>query len=73
MTFEEATDVFYDPARVEYFDDGHSEGEGRYGVIGFSRKGRLLIVSFTPRGHRLRIISARTTERDEDKHYEQGS
>lgn len=67
MTFEEATDVFYDAARVEYFDDGHSEDEGRYGVIGFSLKGRLLIVSFTPRGERLRIISARKAERDEER------
>lgn len=31
--FDEAADVFYDPNRVELFDEGHSEEEGRYVVI----------------------------------------
>jgi len=73
VTFFEATDVFYDPARIEFYDEEHSEEEGRYAGIGFSRKGRLLFVVFTPRVERIRIISARTAEREEEKRYEQGS
>ena len=58
---------------VTFYDAEHSEEEGRYAGIGFSRKGRLLFVVFTPRGQRIRIISARTAEREEEKRYEQGS
>ncbi len=68
VSFDEATDVFYDPDRVELFDEGHSEDEARYVVLGFSRKGRLLFVSFTPIGnHTTRIIHARVAERKWEK------
>jgi len=52
------------------FDDGHSEDEPRYSVIGFSRRGRLRMVSFTVRGPRIRIIHAHIAETDEEKLYE---
>ena len=45
VSFEEATDVFYDEGRVELFDEEHSEDQGRYSIIGFSNKARLLFVS----------------------------
>ena len=73
VTFMEAQSVFQDPERVELYDEEHSEEEGRFAAIGFSSKGRLLLVVFTPRGERTRLIGARTTERDEEKIYEQGS
>jgi hypothetical protein len=73
VTFTEAQTVFQDPARVELYDEDHSEEEGRFAVIGFSTKGRLLVVIFTPRGERTRLISARIAERDEEEIYEQGS
>jgi uncharacterized DUF497 family protein len=72
VTFVEAQTVFRDPARVEFYDEEHSEDEGRHAVIGFSRKGRLLFVVFTLRAERIRLISARTAEKDEEKRYEQG-
>lgn len=73
VTFAEAITVFRDASRVELYDEEHSEDEGRFAVIGFSTKGRLLIVIFTPRGQRTRIISARIAEHDEEEIYEQGS
>jgi uncharacterized DUF497 family protein len=73
VTFREAQTVFQDPARVEFYDETHSEDEGRFAVIGFSNKGRMLFVVFTPRGERTRLISARIAERDEEDMYEQGS
>ena len=73
VTFTEAQSVFQDPERVELYDEEHSEEEGRFATIGFSSKGRLLLVVFTLRGERTRLVSARTTERDEEKIYEQGS
>src|SRR2546421_12176736 len=48
VSFEEATDVFYDEGRVELFDEEHSEDQGRYSIIGFSNKARLLFVSYVP-------------------------
>src|SRR6266581_6893087 len=41
VTFREAQTVFQDPARVEFYDETHSEDEGRFAVIGFSNKGRM--------------------------------
>ena len=74
VSFDEAADAFYDPNRVELFDEGHSEDEARYVVLGFSSKGRLLFVSFTPVGkHTTRIIHARVAERKWRKVYEENS
>ena len=73
VTFTEAQSVFQDPERVELYDEAHSEEEGRFAAIGFSSKGRLLLVVFTPRGERTRLITARTTERDEENISEKGS
>lgn len=74
VSFDEAADTFYDPNRVELFDEGHSEDEGRYIVLGFSGKGRFLFVSFTPIGNDLtRIIHARVAERKWRKVYEENN
>lgn len=72
VTFQEGRSAFADPRGVEFYDEDHSEEEGRYARIGFSGKGQLLFVIFTIRGQRTRIISARIAERDEEKRYEQG-
>ena len=73
VRFDEAADVFYDPDRVELFDEGHSEEEGRYVVIGFSVQGRLLFVSFKPVDNLIRIIHARVAERKWRKFYEENN
>ena len=74
VSFDEAADAFYDPNRVELFDEGHSEGEARYVVLGFSSKGCLLFVSFTPVGKdTTRIIHARVAERKWGKFYEENN
>ena len=74
VVFDEAADAFYDPRRVELFDEGHSEDEGRYVVIGFSAKGRLLFVSFKPLDNNLiRIIHSRVAERKWRNVYEENN
>ena len=74
VSFDEAADVFYDPNRVELFDEGHSQDEARYVVLGFSSKGRLLFVSFTPLGNdTTRFIHARVAERNWREFYEENS
>jgi uncharacterized protein len=70
VSFEEAVAVFYDPLAATFDDLDHSVGERRLITIGFSARGRLLIVSHAERGEALRIISARRATPLERKKHE---
>ena len=59
VAFAEASTIFRDPRSRTQFDYTHSEGEDRFATMGVSGKGRVLLVIHTPRGERVRIISAR--------------
>jgi uncharacterized protein len=72
VSFEEAKTVFDDPLYVDLYDPDHSEEESRYLIIGKSRGGSLLIVSYTERGNAIRIITARDVTRAEREAYEEG-
>jgi hypothetical protein len=71
VTFEEAATVFRDPLAYLFDDDAYSAEEHRELIIGYSRRNRLLIVSFAERGDVIRIISARKADGDERRDYEQ--
>ncbi len=58
VTFEEAELAFYDENAVILFDDTNSAEEIRNQLIALSPN-RLLLVSYTERFERIRIISAR--------------
>ena len=65
--------VFGDPLAVIFEDEGHSDDEFREIIIGHSVLERLLLVSFTERGHDVvRIISARKATKKERKDHEEG-
>jgi uncharacterized DUF497 family protein len=70
VSFEEAKSVFFDPFAETYPDRRHSAVEKRELTIGHSGARRLIIVSYTHRGHAARIISARLTTRQERVAYE---
>lgn len=72
ISFEEATTVFDDPLYVDFYDPDHSQEEHRYIIIGESKQGRVLIVSYTERGDVIRPISARRLTPSERKDYEEG-
>ncbi|HHT9126550.1 MAG TPA: BrnT family toxin [Candidatus Brocadiia bacterium] len=72
VTFQETATVFGDPLAVTFADPDHSANEQRYITFGLSRHKRLLVVSHTDRGERIRIISARLTTRKERRIYEEG-
>jgi uncharacterized DUF497 family protein len=72
VAFEEAKTVFNDPLYIDFYDPDHSHDERRYLIIGESRQGRLLLVSYTERGNVIRLISAREATRTERKVYEEG-
>lgn len=71
VSFGEAKTVFNDPFSITIFDPDHSIDEDRYIDIGFSLKGRLIIVSYTERGESIRIISSREAKGKELKNYEE--
>lgn len=70
VTFAEAATVFQDPLAYIFDDEKHSEQEYRELIIGHSNQSRLLIVSFTERANRIRIISARKADQGEREDYE---
>ena len=68
--FAEAQTVFGDPLEVTIADPDHSDGEFRFLSLGKSAADRLLVVSYTERGSRVRIISAREATPKERREYE---
>src|SRR5436309_11947444 len=62
--------VFADPLELTIADPDHSEAEQRFLSIGQSKTGRLLVVAYTERAGRTRIINAREASSQERKHYE---
>ena len=72
VRFEEGKTVFNDPFSWTFPDPEHSDIEQRYLDIGYSSKGRILVVSHTERGGNIRIISCRKATATERRAYEEG-
>jgi hypothetical protein len=70
VSFDEAVTVFYDPLSATFDDEGHSADEARLITVGYSARGRLLVVAHTERGASMRIISARRATARERKRHE---
>ena len=70
ISFDEATTVFGDPLSVTILDPDHSLSEDRFIDLGMSHQARLIVVSYTERGRRIRIVSARLATRRERRTYE---
>ena len=70
VTFPEAMPVFGDPLEFVIADPDHSEDECRFLSMGLSAVGRLLVVAYTERQGRIRIISARKATPRERRQYE---
>ena len=73
VSFEEALTVFADPLAAIFDDPDHSAEERRELIIGRSSKQNLLVVSFTERADRVRIITARKVTARERQDYEQSA
>jgi uncharacterized protein len=72
VSFGEAVTVFADPLSLTGYDPGHSDDEDRFITMGTSAAGRLLVLSHTDRGDKVRLISAREASRRERRDYEDG-
>jgi hypothetical protein len=71
ISFTEAKTVFNDPLSLTIYDPKHSINENRFIEIGRSSQGRLIIVVYTERLDKIRIISSRKATNNERKQYEQ--
>ena len=68
VAFAHAIKAFIDAFSVEWIDEREAYGEERFNLLGMC-DGALLHVTYTDRGDRLRIISARRATRNEQDHY----
>lgn len=59
VSFDEGKTVFDDPLSVTIFDSEHSSDEPRFTDIGMSNKERILVVVYTERASKIRLISCR--------------
>lgn len=71
IRFEEAKSVFADRQSITISDSSHSNAEDRFVDIGYSDRGHLLVVVYTERNARIRMISCRKATNTEIKLYEQ--
>jgi uncharacterized DUF497 family protein len=71
VDFAAAARIFLDPYRLEREDIRFPYGETRFAVIGMVGV-QVLVVIYTPRGERIRLISARKANRRERRAYDTG-
>jgi uncharacterized DUF497 family protein len=69
VTFSEAQAVLLDPYALTR-EDLHAEGEPRFVTLGMGAKGRILLVVWTPRGDRIRLISSWKANQPQRQRYE---
>ena len=65
--FEDAARIFLDDNRIDFLDEKHSDDEECWKVIGMVKN--ILAVIYTERGEKLRLISARYANREEEDEY----
>jgi len=70
VDFADAVGALEDELALTMPDPGRAEA--RFLTMGRDPSGRLLVVAFTWRGERIRIISARAATRRERRQYEEG-
>ena len=66
----ECEQLFFNRPLIVRRDDGHSESETRYYVLGRTDASRLLFAVFTIRGDKVRVISARDMTHAERRRYQ---
>ena len=71
VTFAEAQTVFFDEYAIQFFDPEHSVDEDRFILLGTSFKSKALVVChcFREEETKIRIISARKADKDEQQAY----
>ncbi|MDD5147667.1 MAG: BrnT family toxin [Candidatus Daviesbacteria bacterium] len=70
LTPEETEEAFFDNNKVVFGDWKHSEAEQRITLLGKTKKGLLLNITYTVRKNKIRVITARPINRKEVPLYE---
>lgn len=70
VTFFEASEVFDDDHSSTVRDPDHSASENRFLSFGIAKSSRHLVVSYTERNSRIRLIAARQMTPRERRAYE---
>jgi len=70
VSAEECEEIFFNEPLIILEDRKHSEKEQRYAAYGVTNEGRKLMVYFTVREIKYRVISARDMHRKERQFYE---
>ena len=70
VSFGEAATAFADDRSLTIPNPEHSKVEERFIVLGRSHQRWLLVVVYTERGDKVRLISARRASRNEREQYE---
>jgi len=72
VSFDEAKTVFYDDFARQFYDEGHSEDEDRFLLLGVSNSSRILLICHCEIESKdtIRIISARKATAKERQLYE---
>lgn len=73
LTLEETEEAFFDEGRVIFTDWEHSKIEQRITLLGKTKKGKLLNVTYTTRKNKIRVITARSINKKEVKLYEEST
>jgi uncharacterized DUF497 family protein len=73
ISFDEASTAFQDTLSLTIYDPLHSDKEDRYVLIGNSQNNHVLVVIYTERINRIRLISARKATQRERKQYEENA
>lgn len=69
VDYKECEEVFLNKPLVITEDETHSQGEERFRVYGQTNKNRTLIMIFTIRKKKIRVISARNQNNKERKEF----
>ena len=70
VSFQTAAVAFQDPLAALHDDPEHSDDERREILVGHDALGRLLLVAFTERQGKIRIVTARRATKRERQAYE---
>jgi uncharacterized DUF497 family protein len=71
VRFSESLPVFEDDYALTITDDDSDPHERRFVTLGIGAKGRVLVVVYSYRGMKIRIISVRVAEPHERAQYEE--
>ena len=73
LTLEETEEAFFDDNKIVFGDWKHSTDEKRNTLLGKTKRGKLLNITYTVRRNKIRVITARPVNRKEVPLYEKAT